>query len=182
MAVKDRARSKEPKPREPVAKTSPAPPKPAQVRGQADPKAIRPARRASTPALSGLEGYFRLIEQFPLQPIRDDAHLDEALATVQGLMNRDLDAGADSYLAVLVGLVETYERATSPIPNASEGDVLELLMEQRGVGQTDLQREVGIAQSTVSAVLKGTRKLTKAQVVDLARFFRVSPAIFLPKG
>jgi antitoxin component HigA of HigAB toxin-antitoxin module len=182
MAVEDRARAKKAKPREGVAKTSPAPSKPVQGRGAAKPKASHPARRAIVATFPGSEDYLRLVTKFPLRPIKDDAHLDRALDVVESLIGRELDLGSEDYLAVLVGLVKAYEREASPIPDASEGDVLELLMEQRGVGQTDLQREVGIAQSTVSAVLKGARKLTKAQVVDLARFFRVNPAVFLPKG
>jgi HTH-type transcriptional regulator/antitoxin HigA len=121
------------------------------------------------------------VKKFPLQPIRDDAHLGEALATVETLICRDLDEGAESYLAVLTGLVEAYEARTRPIPDASEADILGLLMEQKGISQTDLRDEVGISQSTVSAVLRGARNLTKAQVVDLARFFNVPPAVFLPR-
>jgi hypothetical protein len=37
-----------------------------------------------------------------------------------------------------------------------------------------------IAQSTLSAVLSGARTLTKTQMIALAGFFHVSPAVFLP--
>ena len=43
-------------------------------------------------------------------------------------------------------------------------------------------KKVGIAQSTISAVLNGSRKLTKAHVLKLAEFFNVAPAAFLPSG
>lgn len=138
--------------------------------------------KESPPPLAHLRDYYALVKKFPLQPIRDDAHLCEALARVESLICRDLDEGAESYLAVLTGLVEAYEATKRLIPDASEADVLGLLMEQKGVNQTDLRNEVGISQSTVSAVLRGTRNLTKAQVVDLARFFNVPPAVFLPKA
>ena len=137
--------------------------------------------KESPPPLAHLRNYYALVKKFPLQPIRDDAHLGEALATIEFLICRDLDEGAESYLAVLTGLVESYEARKGLIPDASEADVLGLLMEQKGVSQTDLRDEVGISQSTVSAVLRGTRSLTKAQVVDLARFFNVPPGIFLTK-
>jgi transcriptional regulator with XRE-family HTH domain len=50
------------------------------------------------------------------------------------------------------------------------------------LSHTDLAKKVGIAQSTISAVLNGSRKLTKNQVIKLAAFFNVAPAAFLPNG
>ena len=89
----------------------------------------------------------------------------------------DLDSGAEEYLAVLTDLVEAYEDEHHPIPDASEADVLRELMRSNGFSQPKLAKEVGIAQSTLSAVLNGTRSLTKGQVVTLARFFHVSPPL-----
>ena len=172
MKVEKGSRARAPKGREAAVL-------PASSGGTAKAKRMEP--KASPPALARLRNYLSLVKKFPLQPIRDDAHLGEALETVEALIGRDLDEGAESYLAVLTGLVEAYEARTRPIPDASEADVLGLLMEQKGVSQTDLRREVGISQSTVSAVLRGARSLTKAQVVDLARFFNVPPAVFLPR-
>ena len=122
------------------------------------------------------------MRKFPLEPIRDDAHLSEALAVVEELLRRDLDHGADSYLNVLTGLVEAYESEAFSIPDASEADVLRELMRLNGLSQPALEAKVGIAQPTISAVLKGTRGLTKNQVVVLARFFHVSPEAFLRAG
>jgi len=65
------------------------------------------------------------------------------------------------------------------IPDASEADVLSELMRTNGLNQTALEEKVGIAQSTISAVLTGSRELTKDQVIKLARFFQVTPAAFL---
>ncbi len=60
--------------------------------------------------------------------------------------------------------------------------MLRLLMESNGLSQTGLAKKVGISQSTISAVLHGTRSLTQGQVVTLARFFHIAPAAFLPSG
>lgn len=54
------------------------------------------------------------------------------------------------------------------------------LIRASGLTQPNLAKKVGIAQPTISAVLNGTRSLTKGQVITLARFFHVSPAAFLP--
>jgi HTH-type transcriptional regulator / antitoxin HigA len=62
----------------------------------------------------------------------------------------------------------------------AEADVLRDLMRSKQLGQQGLANKVGMAQSTISAVVNGTRSLTKEQVVKLGRFFGVSPAAFLP--
>ena len=126
------------------------------------------------------DSYFKLVRRFPLTHIRDDAHLAEAQKMIDRLLGEDLDDGGQAYLDVLTDLVEAYEEGHVPIPDASEADVLRELMRANGLSQPKLARAVGMAQSTISAVLGGTRSLTKGQVVKLARFFHVSPAAFLP--
>ena len=126
------------------------------------------------------DSYFKLVKRFPLTHIRDDAHLAEAQKRIDRLLEEDLDDGGQAYLDVLTDLVEAYEEERVPIPDASEADVLRELMRANGLSQPKLARAVGMAQSTISAVLGGARSLTKGQVVKLARFFHVSPAAFLP--
>ncbi len=126
------------------------------------------------------DSYFELVRQFPLTHIRDDEHLSAAHAVIDRLLQEGLDEGAQEYLDALTDLVETYEDEHVAVPDASEADVLRLLMHSNGLSQARLAREVGISQSTLSAVLTGARSLTKGQVIRLARFFRVSAAAFLP--
>ncbi len=125
--------------------------------------------------------YFRLVKRFPLAHLRDDEHLEAALEVIDDLLRQDLDEGARAYLDVLTDLVAMYEDEHVPIPDAPEADVLRALMAAHGLSQPKLAQAVGIAQSTLSAVLNGSRSLTKGQVVKLARFFGVSPAAFLPE-
>ncbi len=126
------------------------------------------------------DAYFDLVKQFPLIHIRDDHHLEQATDMLGRLLQEELDEGGQSYLDVLTDLIEAYEQEHVPIPDASEGDVLRMLIKANGLSQPRLAKSVGIAQSTLSAVLNGARSLTKDQVVKLARFFHVSPAVFLP--
>jgi HTH-type transcriptional regulator/antitoxin HigA len=137
--------------------------------------AVRTARRKLP------DTYFELVKKFPLTHIRDRGHLTEALAVIDRLLARDRDRGAQEYLDVLSDLVERYEDEHEPIPDASEEEVLRELIRSSGRSQTKLAREVGISQSTLSAVLNGDRGLTKEQVVTLARFFNISPEVFLPR-
>jgi HTH-type transcriptional regulator / antitoxin HigA len=126
------------------------------------------------------ETYFQLVKAFPLTHIRDDAHLAAAAAMIERLLQEDLDEGAREYLDALTDLVETYEDQHVAIPDASGADVLRELMGANRLSQQALASQVGIAQSTLSAVLNGKRSLTLEQVAKLARFFHVSAAVFLP--
>jgi HTH-type transcriptional regulator / antitoxin HigA len=131
--------------------------------------------RAATPA------YLKLIRAYPLRSIRTAAELETAQSVLDKLLRADLDAAEQEYLDALTDLIETYETSAHPIPDAAEAAVLRLLMEGRGLTQQALAREIGIAQSTISAVLSGERQLTKNQIAKLSDFFNVSPAVFFPR-
>ena len=123
--------------------------------------------------------YFELVRQFPLTHIRDEEHLEAAQEQIDLLLEQDLDEGAQEYLDALTDLVESYEDAHDPIPDASESDVLRELMRSNKLSQATLAKLAGISQSTISAVLNGNRSLTKSQVVSLAKLFGISPSAFL---
>jgi HTH-type transcriptional regulator/antitoxin HigA len=126
------------------------------------------------------DSYFQLIRQFPLARIKDSKHLKAAVKVIDRLLQEDLDTGGQEYLDVLTEMVEIYEDEHVLIPDASEADVLQELMRSHSLKQLQLSKRVGIAQSTISAVLNGGRSLTKGQVLKLAKHFNVSPAVFLP--
>jgi HTH-type transcriptional regulator / antitoxin HigA len=128
------------------------------------------------------DAYSELARQFRLAPIKDDKHLKDAHEMIDRLMQGDLDSSAEDYLGVLASLVENYEQRRFPINSASDIDVLRELMRANGLSQNELAKKVGIAQSTISNVLNGSRKLTKNQVIKLAAFFNVAPAAFLSSG
>lgn len=142
------------------------------------PKAARPRIRTEDRSLP--DTYFELVKQLPLTRIRDDDHLEAASEMIDRLLQEELDEGAEEYLDALTDMVEAYEENHVPIPDASEADVLRVLMQSHGLSQQKLAKAVGIAQSTISAVLSGERQLTKAHVVKLAGFFGVAAATFLP--
>src|SRR5262245_33184255 len=118
---------------------------------------------AKTAARTLPDSYFALVKRFPLTHIRDAGHLRAAQAVIDRLLGEDLDEGGGEYLDALTDLVETYETAHVPIPDASEADVLRVLMESNGLSQPALAKKAGIAQSTLSAVLNGKRSLTRGQ-------------------
>ena len=126
------------------------------------------------------DSYFKLVKRFPLTHIRDDRHLEAAQEMLDRLLEQDLEEGAQAYADALADLMETYEDEHVEIPDASEAEVLRVLMSAQQLSQQQLAQRIGIAQSTLSAVLNCNRSLTKEHVVKLARYFHVSPAAFLP--
>jgi HTH-type transcriptional regulator / antitoxin HigA len=121
-----------------------------------------------------------LVRQFPRTRIKDDKHLDAAARVIDRLLQEDLDAWAQEYLDVLTDPVEADDSQHVPMPDASEADVLRELMRSNRLNQSELSKRVGIAQSTISAVLAGDRVLTKDHMIKLATCFNVSPAAFMP--
>ena len=123
--------------------------------------------------------YLDLIRRFPLRPLRTDADLDAAVAVVDSLIDQDeLSPPEQDYLDVLSDLVEAYEDETIPIKPVGDADMLRLLIEAKGVTQAQAAKEAGIAESTVSEVLAGKRKLNRTQIGKLGRYFRVGPGAF----
>ncbi len=125
--------------------------------------------------------YLKLVKRLPLIHIRDEAHLDEAIELLSELLRHERDQGTQDYLDVLTDLVAAYEDEFVPMPDVSEADVLRELMRSNQLSQMQLAKAVGMAQSTVSAVLTGARSLTKGQILKLGEFFGIAPAAFLPR-
>lgn len=123
--------------------------------------------------------YLDLVRRFPLRPIRSDAELEAAITVVNELIDRDsLSPPEDDYLDVLSDLVEAYEDVAIPMPTAGEAELLRLLIDGRRVTQAQLAKDVRIAESTISEVLAGKRKLNRTQIGKLAAYFKVEPGAF----
>ena len=123
--------------------------------------------------------YFDLVLRFPLRPIRSDKELDEAVRMVDSLLDRrNLISEEEDYLEVLGDLIEQYESEAHPMPPVSDAEMLRHLIEAKGVSQTQISDATGIADSTISEVLKGKRSLNRNHIGKLARYFNVSPDVF----
>jgi HTH-type transcriptional regulator / antitoxin HigA len=138
---------------------------------------------AKTGTTSGPEerAYLALIREFPLRPIRSEAELDRAIAMVDALSDRkSLTPDEHDYLLVLSGLIEKYEDERYPIPAISGVPMLRYLIESKGVARAKVAAEAGIAESTLSEILAGKRKLGIKHVDRLAGYFKVDPGLFIP--
>lgn len=124
--------------------------------------------------------YLELIRQFPLRPLRSEADLDAAIAVIDTLIDQeDLTAPEQDYLDVLSDLVEAYENEVIPMSPVGDAEMLRFLIEQKGVTQSETASGARIAESTISEVLAGKRKLNRTQIGKLSRFFHVGPVAFL---
>jgi HTH-type transcriptional regulator / antitoxin HigA len=133
----------------------------------------------STKRPRGKDRYFELVKQFPLRPIRNERDLSRAISVIDSLVSRDLSTDEDDYLDVLSDLVEKYETETIPEPPMSDGLLLAAHLDARGMTQAELARGARVAESTISSVIHGSRKLTRAQIVRISAFLKIDPAQFL---
>jgi HTH-type transcriptional regulator / antitoxin HigA len=140
-------------------------------------------RSPGTPGVKGKaipKAYLQLMGRFMLHPIKDDHELAEATSLADELLDRArLLPEEEQYLDVLCDLMEAYEDEHHPIPDVSASEMLRFLIDQRGVTQQVVANETGIANSTISALLKGDREMTRKHVEVLARYFGVEPGVFL---
>ena len=123
--------------------------------------------------------YLELIRRFPLRRLRTDADLDAAVDVVDDLIDRpELTPPEQDYLDILSDLVEEYEAETIPMNPVADADMLRFLIDSKGVTQAQTAAAAGIAESTISAILSGKRKLNRGQIAKLARYFHVGPGVF----
>ena len=126
------------------------------------------------------ERYLELVRQVPLRPIHSEAELDRAIAMIDALLDQtERNADEEDHLDVLSDLVEKYEDEHDPMPPASGSEMLRFLIESEGTTQAKVAAEARIAESTLSEVLAGKRELNRKHIEALARYFHVSPAVFM---
>lgn len=116
----------------------------------------------------------------PIRNERDYARMHSLMDQLLDEVGDDEDHPLADLLDVVGVLVSQYEDENTPALKAPANatDVLRFLMEQHGLTQSDLRKEIG-TQGVVSEVLSGTRKLNARQAKALAKRFRVSPLVFL---
>ncbi len=122
--------------------------------------------------------YLLLIQELPLVSITSEAHLDAAQAMLDRLTDKKkLDGGEQAYLDALCDLVAVYEDKFHLIPAASDADLLRHLMEAKGVTQTQVHQDTGLAKSGISEVLAGKKPFSKTMIATLATYFHVPTSV-----
>ena len=116
----------------------------------------------------------------PIANAKDHVRMVKLLNALLDCVGDDEDHPLASLLDLVGDIVDRYEREHFPMEAAEPREVLRELMDGRGLKQTDLAGIV--AQSNLSAILAGRREISARLASRLARFFGVSPALFVPKA
>lgn len=126
----------------------------------------------------GRDSYLELVLAFPLAVVKLEEHLEAAQEVLDRLLAKNtLDDGEEMYLDALSDLVASYEDEHHAIDAASDADMLRHLMEAKGVTQTQVSQETGIAKSTISEVLAGKRAFSRRMIRKLADYFNVDISV-----
>ena len=124
------------------------------------------------------DSYQELVLDFPLASIKSDEHLSEAQRIMNRLLARDsLNEGEETYLDALSDLVGIYEDEHHAIEPASDAEMLQHLLDAKGVTQAQLSRDTDLPKSTISEVLKGKKRFSRQMIHKLAEFFQIDVSV-----
>ena len=114
------------------------------------------------------------------QAIRNDKEFEEMAARLEELdfSKRKLSPEEAALREVLAALIQTYEGEHHELPEAKPHEMVQFLMDQRGLRQADLVPVLG-SRSQVSDLVNGKRPISKAQIKKLSDYFGVAAGHFL---
>jgi HTH-type transcriptional regulator/antitoxin HigA len=123
--------------------------------------------------------YPRLLAELQPRPIRSDAEYRRRLAQIEELMRPDPSPDVSAMIELLALIIEAWETEHYPTPESSPEQMLNHLMEARGILAAEVALELGISPSTLSNYRSGKRRLPLDRVKQLADYFSVSPTVFM---
>ena len=125
--------------------------------------------------------YIQLLQEFPPRTITNEQQLEATQEVIDCLLDgHELTTDEAEYLNLLGVLIWEYEQAQEPIPDIYGVELLQVLIAERQLLQKDLV-PIFKTESIVSDILNGKRQLTLRHIQELAIFFNLSPAVFLPQ-
>lgn len=112
--------------------------------------------------------------------IETEKQNEQYLAIVEQLMStgENLSPEEETLLKLLAHLIEDFERRYYKPRRATPLEVLHELMAANDLKQSDLVPIFG-SKGITSEVVNGKRGISKANAKALAKFFNVSPAVFI---
>jgi HTH-type transcriptional regulator/antitoxin HigA len=116
----------------------------------------------------------------PILMIRNEEEYEQAIKLLNDLITQigtNEQHPLYNLLDILGTLIEAYETEHYSIPNCSGNDILTYLMEEHGLGLSDLP-EIGTSEK-IEAILNKKQDLTLSQIEQLAQRFKVQPRVFL---
>jgi len=124
--------------------------------------------------------YGELLAESVPTVIRTEEEYDHAIEQIEKLLKKGdrISAEEEHLLDLLSTLVEKYEDEHYPIEPAAPHEILQHLMEARGLKQKDVVHLFG-SSGRASEAINGMRPISKTQAKALAEFFHVSTDLFL---
>ena len=124
--------------------------------------------------------YRRLLPRTRPVVIESEEENERMLAIVEKLMDKgeDVSPEEEKLLKLFARLIEDFEHRYYHPGEATPLEVLQHLMEARGVKQTHLWEVFG-SKGIASEVLNGKRRISESQARALAHYFHVSADLFI---
>jgi HTH-type transcriptional regulator/antitoxin HigA len=124
--------------------------------------------------------YEKLLVEYRPRPITSKSALERTYKLIEQLMDKpELSRAESEMLGLLSMLVEQYESQEFPNPKVSAAEMLEHLIESRGISNADLAAATEVPRSTITEILAGRRRISLSNVTKFAEFFAVSPSVFV---
>lgn len=113
-----------------------------------------------------------------IKPIRTQAEHAAALTEVDALWDAPDGSPEADRLDVLTLLIQAYETRRHPVPDPDPIDLLEHVMEARGLTRKDLEAFIG-SRARVSEVMNRRRPLTLDMIRRLAQGLRLPADVLI---
>jgi HTH-type transcriptional regulator/antitoxin HigA len=123
--------------------------------------------------------YGKLLLRILPRPIQTEKENQRAVALLEELdLREDLSPEEEQLAELLTLLIEDFEERRYAMKPAPPLEMLEVLMEDRGLRHKDIWPVFG-NKGLASEVLNGKRAISKAQAKKLAEYFHVPVELFI---
>jgi HTH-type transcriptional regulator/antitoxin HigA len=124
--------------------------------------------------------YGKLLATELPRPIRNAREFDRMVARLEELdfSKSQISAEEEALREILAALIQAYDDKHYKLPDQPAHLTVKFLMDQRGIEQADLVPSIG-TRAQVSALVSGSKGVTKVQAKKLAAFFQVDAELFL---
>lgn len=125
--------------------------------------------------------YADLCRRLPPRRIRDAVDYDNVaeVTDTMALWQEDFTADQRDYFDLLCSLLEEYDAEHVKWPKVKGREILQHLLDERGLSAAELSRILGGSRNVGAMILRGDRNLTLAHIRKLAAYFKVGPQLFI---
>jgi len=132
--------------------------------------------------MSMVTEYRALMNEYLPRPIITEADYQRAIKQVEKLMVPLPSRARSMMIEMLATLVEQYESKHYAATIGAPHEMLAHCIEVREVTASQVAKDTGIPQATLSNVLSGRRGISKANALKFGRYFNLPFATFIEGG